>query len=242
MKLVVASVVRNEADRYLPSALECWLDFADEVVVLDDGSTDGTVDLCRSAGAKVYERPPGAPRLWGAESQARVELHGHVMAEAPDWVFYLDADMCVSSNPRPHLAGCNGLAFRLYDIWGLDPLVYRCDSPWWQAHERHHPWAIRGQCLPTAEDVAYSGRGLHSGHLPVNYNLYNTHWRGLEPQHCVMLHYGYADAGDRERKEAAYLAVEELQPKERAHALTINREAELASLPIEPEYVLRRGA
>lgn len=243
MRLVVASVVRNEADRYLPSALECWLDFADAVVVLDDGSDDGTVEVCRSAGAVVHARPPGAPRLWGAESRARLELHRHVMAEDPDWVFYLDADMCVSCDPRPHLEGAVGLAFRLYDIWGLDPLVYRCDAPFWQAHERHHPWAIRADCLPSAGEVRYSGRGLHSGHLPVNYDLGGRHWRGLEPQHCVMLHYGYADEGDRLAKEAAYLALgSELKPRERAHALTINRGACVTTLPVEPEYVLRRGA
>lgn len=239
---MVASVVRNEASRYLPSALECWFDFADEVVVLDDGSTDGTVELCRSAGALVYERDPFAPRLWGGESEARRELHGHVMDRSPDWVFYLDADMCVSSDPRPHLEGARGLAFRLYDIWGLDPLVYRCDAPWWQAHTRHHPWAIRGDCLPSRLDVRYSGRGLHSGHLPVNYDLGGWAWRGLNERHCVMLHYGYADAGDRVRKEAAYLELGPmLEPRERAHALTITREPELAALPVEPDYVLRRA-
>lgn len=230
MKLVVASVVRNEADRYLRSALDCWLDFADEVVVLDDGSTDGTVELCRSVGATVHERE-GAP-LWGDEGRVRQELYGHVMASKPDWVLWLDADMCPSSDPRVHMDGCQGLAFRLYDLWG--PRVYRCDGLW-KAHERHHPWAVNAWYLPV--DGRYSERGIHAGHLPLNHGV--QAFRGLN-EHCVLLHYGYADAGDRLEKEQRYLPLD-LHPVERAHALSINREATLAELEIVPDYELVRG-
>lgn len=238
MKLVVATVVRNEATRYLASALECWRDFADEVVVLDDGSEDWTVELCRESGATVYERPLSARRMWGDEGVVRAELYGHVMAAAPDWVLWLDADMCPSSDPRVHMEGADGLAFRLYDLWGLDPLVYRCDGLW-KAHERHHPWAVSARCLPSVAEARYSDRGLHSGHLPLNVGV--DAYRGLE-HHCVMLHYGYASRGDRLSKEDAYLEYSEvLHPVERAHALSINREPLLERLPVVPDYVLERG-
>ena len=48
-------LVKNERDR-LPDALAS-VSFADEIVVADTGSTDGTQDLARERGARVVEIP-----------------------------------------------------------------------------------------------------------------------------------------------------------------------------------------
>ena len=58
--------------------------FADEIVVVDNGSTDGTVTLARSLGAKVIETAdwPG----FGAQKNRALA------AASGDWVFSLDAD------------------------------------------------------------------------------------------------------------------------------------------------------
>jgi glycosyltransferase involved in cell wall biosynthesis len=61
--------------------------FADEVIVLDSGSTDGTADLARQEGAKVMVTDwPG----YGPQNNRGID------AATSDWVFSLDADERIS--------------------------------------------------------------------------------------------------------------------------------------------------
>ncbi|MHB1629584.1 MAG: glycosyltransferase, partial [Bacilli bacterium] len=47
-KLTAMMQVRNEAGRYLRMVLDDLSDYVDEIVILDDGSTDNTVEICSS--------------------------------------------------------------------------------------------------------------------------------------------------------------------------------------------------
>ncbi len=82
----VCIVCRNEADKLVP-CLES-VRWADEVVVLDLGSEDGSADLARAAGARVVTHPP----------VPIVEAVRNVVADAAtgDWVLALDPDERVS--------------------------------------------------------------------------------------------------------------------------------------------------
>ena len=74
-------IAKNEADRIGPCLVS--LAFCDEIVVLDSGSTDGTPDLCRAAGARVIETDwPG----W------MVQKNRAAAAATYDWILSLDAD------------------------------------------------------------------------------------------------------------------------------------------------------
>ena len=53
--LSVAIIAKNEA-RNLPACLES-VRFADQIVVVDSGSTDGTADIARNFGCQVYNEP-----------------------------------------------------------------------------------------------------------------------------------------------------------------------------------------
>ena len=57
--------------------------FADEVLVLDSGSTDGTVELAKKAGARVQVTDwPG----YGVQQNRGID------SSTGDWIFSLDAD------------------------------------------------------------------------------------------------------------------------------------------------------
>ena len=76
-------IVKNEAD-HLPGCLESVRALVDEIVVVDTGSTDQTVEIAESFGAEVYRF------AWKDDfSAARNESLRHA---AGDWVAFLDAD------------------------------------------------------------------------------------------------------------------------------------------------------
>jgi hypothetical protein len=82
-------VVQNERER-LTEALDS-VSFCDEIVVVDGGSTDGTVKIAEAAGAKVIENP------WPGFAVQRNLALGHA---GGDWVLEIDADERVSPRLR----------------------------------------------------------------------------------------------------------------------------------------------
>lgn len=81
-KISVVIVCKNEA-HILGRTLQGVQSLAAEVLVYDTGSTDGTVQLAKSAGATVVEAPWEG---YGPSKQKAIALAQH------DWVLNLDAD------------------------------------------------------------------------------------------------------------------------------------------------------
>ncbi|MEH6822374.1 MAG: glycosyltransferase family 2 protein [Motiliproteus sp.] len=86
-KLSVCIICMNEAktiERCLQSVA-----FADEIVILDSGSTDATLEIARQYTDKIYSRKDWEG--FGIQRQRAEQLASH------DWIFAIDCDEVVSS-------------------------------------------------------------------------------------------------------------------------------------------------
>lgn len=84
--LSVVIIAQDDAER-IGHAIQSCRPFADEIVVVDGGSKDNTVQVARSLGCRVLENPwPGyaKQRMFGTERAAY------------DWVFLIDTDETVN--------------------------------------------------------------------------------------------------------------------------------------------------
>ncbi len=76
-------IVRNE-EKFLGGCLESIKDIVDEIVIVDTGSDDGTKEIAREYGARVFDF------TWNGDfSAARNEALNHCLGE---WILYIDAD------------------------------------------------------------------------------------------------------------------------------------------------------
>lgn len=238
--IVVASMVKDELGRFLPSALHAWAKFAHEIVILDDNSGDGSREFAEDFGARVVPRGGDDPLAWGNETPARRALFEAAweFTRVGDYIFWLDADMVPARDPRPLVeTEADGIFFRLYDLWSTSPLTYREDS-FWRGHLFPRLWLLRKQDRPISS-FRWSGRGIHSGHLPEGLDLVQM---AYAPEDFSLLHYAYSEPDLREEKYAAYASVStELTEFERSHAVSIMDESpRVLRLPFEPSITLER--
>lgn len=84
--LTIAVLTKNEAHRI--EACLASAAFADQVLVVDSGSTDNTVSLSRQTGAEVFEYPD-----WQGFAVQRNRLIAHAKG---DYIFFLDADELIT--------------------------------------------------------------------------------------------------------------------------------------------------
>lgn len=94
MKISATIITFNEAAN-IRAACES-VDWADEIIVVDSGSTDETRDIASSCGAQVINREwPG----FAAQKQFAVDQAAH------EWIFSLDADERVSPQLAKEIEG-----------------------------------------------------------------------------------------------------------------------------------------
>ncbi len=124
MKLSVIIITKNEADRI--AACLASVAFADEIIVVDSGSTDATCDIALRSGARV-ERTADWPGF-GPQKNRALDL------ATGDWVLSIDADEQVT----PELARAIGQAVHapVADAYQIARLSSFCGrsirhSGWW---------------------------------------------------------------------------------------------------------------
>ena len=238
-RILVSSVVKNEAAKFLPSAVQAWGDFADDIFVLDDHSDDESAQIAKAKGAEVVRA--SASELWGNETPLRQQLWNESLGRTNpgDWIFILDADMVPAKNPRDLIFNdTDAISFPLYDLWGKysDGLLLYREDQFWQGHRNHRVWAVRRQ----EDDLPWGspdGRGIHTGHFPPT--LRRSHL-SYAPSDYGLLHYAYLTPELRQAKFKQYSDIaNQLSDFEKAHAMSIMDQSPfLKPLEFTPEYTL----
>jgi glycosyltransferase involved in cell wall biosynthesis len=122
-KLTVIVITKNEAHN-IQACLQS-VGFADQIVVLDSGSIDGTADLAKSMGAELTQSPdwPG----YGIQKNRALAL------ASCDWVLSIDADERISPELQAEIRSV--LDKPQFDVYSFPRLSSYCGQ-----YMRHSGW------------------------------------------------------------------------------------------------------
>lgn len=207
--LSVFLIVRDEA-AHLPTCLASVVGIADEIVVLDTGSTDDTIRIAAGFGARVGHF------TWGNDFAA---ARNACMALARgDWLLHLDADEALDPAQAAQvraLVDADGHGADAIEV----TLANYCDDPraWrWVPATPGDPWAHghSGYVQTILLRLFRGGRGFEYRE-PVHENItQSVHERGgrIASSSILIHHYGF-DPGPERRAAKARLYFEIAQAK-----------------------------
>ncbi len=203
-KLTLSMIVHNEENRYLEEVLTDAIRYVDEVMILDDASTDNTVSLCERVLKDIpHKIVVNSESMFHIEGQLRKKQWDETVKMNPDWILFLDADEVLENRMTeilPHLMNNNDVdlfCFRLYDMWDSDH--YRSDSLW-NAHTRYMPFMLRYQ--PKFK-YRFNMDNHHCGRMPMN--IFHQPYANIDVR---VKHYGWMREEDRKAKYDRYMKID----------------------------------
>lgn len=208
---VTACILTKNEEQQLPACLES-LKWADAIQVVDSGSTDRTVEIATSAGARVFTR------AWTGFYDQRIYQFGLPETE---WLFWLDADERCTPELQEELLNWKNGAAPDRKGYNVPRLTWFLGSP-----IRHCGWfPDRMPRLFRKDSWKFNRSGIHAK-IQID--------GGEGELHGLIDHYPYRDLATYYRKMAQY-AVETAEYKYNA-----GRRASLAgALAVGPARFLK---
>ena len=120
MKISACYIVKNEEEN-LEKSICSIKDFYDELIVVDTGSTDNTVQIAQKYDAKIF--------FYSWHNDFAAARNFAKKKATGDWIVFLDADECYNSSvllreflSRKSLADIDAILVSLYYSWELPPI------------------------------------------------------------------------------------------------------------------------
>ncbi|MDO8497048.1 MAG: glycosyltransferase family 2 protein [bacterium] len=146
MKLSLCIATYNE-EQFIHYPLDSAYDIADEVIVVDGGSEDKTVEIARSYGDKVKVFVTNNPPMFHANKQKAIEK------AKGEWILQLDADEALSEDLKKEI---------------LDVLQYQNDK----SNIKNDGAGGAGGRVPDSVERSEPWREGEPRQAPQNYNAY----------------------------------------------------------------------
>ena len=122
MKITATIITQNE-ERNIVRCLDSLQGIADEVVVVDSGSTDKTEELCKKYDVRFEKQP------WQGYSEQKNYANG---LATNDWILSIDADEALSDELRNSIISLKQTEISDTDVFSVDRLNNYC------GHWIHH--------------------------------------------------------------------------------------------------------
>lgn len=199
-RITLSMIVKNEEGRYLSRILKSLIGHIDEAVLIDDASTDRTVEICEQILKDIpLHLVRNKKSMFANEISLRKMQWDETVKTNPDWILNLDSDELPEESfwenaqtmiENPNLERC---CFRLYDMW--NETQYREDS-FWSAHK-----SVRTFLLRYRADFAYQWNETpqHCGRFPSNCDSFPK----ADDEYRIQ-HFGWATKEDRVKKSKRY--------------------------------------
>jgi len=199
-KITLSMIVKNEEARYLKQVLGSLVGHIDEAVIIDDGSSDNTINLCKEILTDIpLHIIKNEQSMFANEAELRKKQWNETVKTNPDWILNLDADEILEdsfwdqSQKLINNQDCDIYCFRLYDMW--DETHYREDEHW-NAHSIYRPFLMRYQ---SGFNYQWNETPQHCGRFPINTFIFPR----FDSQFRVK-HFGWATGEDRAKKNKRY--------------------------------------
>jgi len=205
--LITAMLAIKNEEKYIGLVLSQLSEYVDSVVILDDASTDKTVEIVKKFPKvkNLYRNPPGLERHEGRDRNRLFQLARETEAQ---WLITLDGDEIFEPRIKKYLPllcideNTDAYFFKIYNFWRSEKF-FRIDGVWDQQ--------FRCKLFRNRESYnCFENNKLHVSTIPLNLPPKKSKFSDIR-----IKHYGYADFSDTLKKYAFY----EREDKEKKIAL-----------------------
>ena len=212
MKIVALLPFKNE-EWCLPSYLHNTIKVVDEIIAIDDGSTDNSVKILEDAGAKVYssEKLRNFNSGW-SEGSIRAELLKLGRESGGTHFVCLDADESFTNNfveiskkSISELRPGEKIAMQWLALW-KSYTHYRHDSTVWSNN-----W--KDFVVADSPELTYNSKQhMHLGRTPLgNHESGKSHWISYPPNYAAVMHFQFSVYNNFQLKQSWFRCSELIQ-------------------------------